>query len=407
MSVNLRRFVNLNVSRTKRNAVNPVRDTVALYGLDAIPGTDEKDIIFVSGAVTSRLVSGETIHDYVLTTVDGDKITIQNIDVTANQTLFYKYARTYFDNGGVKLHAYVGSGVIASEASPQAKVLWGNAAEGEFTVIPLEEIALIRAKNAETLTDVLGDATVNDVKNVDGLANSMTSYAKIFISHITDETAAITVKEKVAAKLGVSGIEMTIAAYLSQINAYGENTVHDYAFTIEDIALDKESNISDDDATIGECMQKFINVDSTLAKAIRNVGGDLIDGNDIVNEYMTIVLQQTCEEAVMNALSSKLAGAEGTAVIYNTLVTELNKYVRCGLLAAGNWEDVDWNVEFEDENYVVVNADERLVLGYKVLVIPFAAMSQEQVASHACPPIYVAMTNAYGIRKVVINGEVR
>ena len=180
--------------------------------------------------------------------------------------------------------------------------------------------------------------------------------------------------------------------------------MHDYNFTI--VKADK-ADVIDEDAIVGDCMEKHLNVICTLAKATRNVGGDLISGYDLVSYYVTIILQQTVEEVVLNALSDKLSGAEGTAVIYNAAVAELNKYVKCGLLAAGNWEKVDWIVEFNDENYVVANAEERLTLGYKVLVIPFAAMTQEQVASHSCPPIYIAMTNAYGIRKVIINGEVR
>lgn len=401
MSVNLRRFVNLNVSRTKRNVVNPVRDTVALYGAQADFGESvTTNSVFTSGAneynaagnVTKYVLSG---YDYA--TKVSVKVEIAAADFATSK--LYAYAKTFFDNGGAKIHAYVGTAQVDSTTS---KIKVGD------LFIPNEEIAV--AGINQTLSDVNALAfAYNQALNPasftgEAVPNQNTSAAKVFAVNVAANSAAAVTEENVAVKRGSAGIEMSILAYLSRINVYGENTVNDYAFTIEQV---DKANVFDDDATIGECMQNNINVDTNVARAVRNIGGDLITGHDVVNYYVTIIMQQTVEEAIMNVLSDKLSGADGTAVIYNAAVAELNKYVRCGLFAAGNWEDVDWVEEFNDESYVVVNAGERLTLGYKLMVIPFAAMTQAQVASHSCPPIYVAMTNKYGIRKVVINGEVR
>lgn len=430
MSVNLRRFVNMNISRTRRNATNPIRDTVALYGATDETTAERKadwtssfsklpDLIFTSGALVKyRQSSGNgtvfTLTKYVLT-VQGlskkleiklDKINDTDPDHPAVVPeelipLLYGYAKTFFDNGGAKLHVYQGVPTVEN-----SKLVIGS------ITIPDEEIAVAGIDEIPAnIDDMAGD--YNNAPNPatsaeDARPNKDTSAAKLFVVS-TPETYVTDVNEdNVAIKHGEFGIEMTILAYLSQINAYGENTVHDYNFTIEKVEQDENYfNIVTSDADAGELMQNFINFDCELAKAIRNVGGDLVHGGDLVNYYVSIILQQTVEEAVMIVLSEKLSGAEGTAKIYNAVVSELNKYVHDGLLAAGNWEDEDWVEEFNDESFVVVNANERLTLGYKVMVIPFAELTQAQVSSHMCPPIFVALTTQYGIRKVIINGEVR
>lgn len=426
MSVNLRRFVNMNVSRTKRNIVNPVRDTVALYSSTAIANVSltidatttqtiavNSSIIIGSGEVV-RNVDG-SIKEYVASGIDaitGKNATIKiaytvssNVGAYANPAL-QSYLSHFFDNGGAKIHLYVGS--ASASAEHHCLMIGSNA-------VPVEEIAVATMDAAfEAGSGIDKLATDYNALLIDGLDQQVptlgTSATKVFIAY-ADDAESESANENVGAKyakvsesVNIPGIEMTILAYLSKINAYGENVVNDYNFTIENVDARAVQN---DDVIVGACMSHFINVDTLLAKAVRNVGGDLMTGHDLVNYYVIIIMQQTCEEAVTNVLSDKLSGADGTATIYNALVTELNKYVRNGLLAAGNWEDVDWIVEYNGDSYVVANANERINLGYKVLVVPFAAMTQEDIADHKCPPIYVAMTNKYGIRHVFINGEVR
>lgn len=445
MSVNLRRFVDLNVSRTKRNVANPVRDTVALYGADAnFDAGIASNTVFTSGAMQYDKQGNP--KNYVLSGYDFiSKQPVANVVIQSESfatSKFYPYAKTFFDNGGAKLHVYFG---VASVVGNQLVVTDAN---DQSLTIPNEEIAIACLDDsASTLATLDALATsYNNALNPNALGSSdinlHTSANKEFIAHV-DVSNASSANENVGMKYGKPGIEMSVLAYLSKLNVYGENTVNDYNFTVEKVIEDGDSingttynlsgnaevddNVIDlgnsgtisgnaivedvtvvnDDALIGECMQNFINVDTYIAKAVRNVGGDLATGEDLTNYYATIILQQTVEEVVVNALSDKLAGAEGTAVIYNTVVAELNKYVRCGLLSAGNWENVDWVVEYNDETYVVANANERITLGYKLLVIPFAAMTQQQVSAHMCPPIYIALMNKYGIRKVFINGEVR
>ena len=387
MSVNLRRFVDIDIKRAKRNPVNPVRDTVALFNVDA--DITEDDVIFVSGSIAYDAEGKKVYH---LVKEDGEILVIENAALATSN--LYKYAHYFFDNGGMKLHAY--------KADLTAETL---------KALPRNEIAIARVSGITSTVNNIID-TYNKTMNV-GVPNSRTSAAKYFFTNLIKPSGTFehpSFADNVCVKLGDLGIEMLPMAYLSKINAYGVNTMHDYNFTIEVVddvnaatfKEDDNPNVTADDEIVAKC----INVDSVLANQIRNIGGDLFDGDDLVNAYFTTVLTQTLEDAVVNALSEKLSGADGTAKIYNVVISELNKYVHSGLLSAGNWQDEDWIENYEGENFLIVSAKERLVTGYKVYVVPFAVLTSADVAAHKCPPIYIAMTNAYGIRKINIFGEV-
>lgn len=395
MSVNLRRFVNIDIQRAKRNPVNPVRDTIALMNVTLQDGLADGDIL-VAGTL-SKDANGN--QKYIVTKSDGIEITLNDVTTT-----LCKYIRRFFDNNGIKLHLYTAEFTAAN-----------------ITALPRNEIGIAKAGGL-TEGDVAEIKTYNGManpspSNEEGTTNATGSSAKIFFTNIAKASLAtygVFDAPNICIKYGTPGMEMLPAAYLSKINAYGVNTIHDYAFTIEVVDAanastlpeSEDDNISQNDATVAECMSHFINVDTVLANQIRNVGGDLAQGDDLVNAYFTIVLQQTLEDAAVNALSEKLSGADGTAKIYNVIIAELNKYVRSGLISAGNWQNEDWIENYNGDNFLVVSANERLVTGYKVYVVPFAAMTSTDVASHKCPPIYIAMTNAYGIRKITIAGEV-
>lgn len=396
MSVNLRRFVDINVQKVTRTAVNPTRDTAVLFASADTNVTETAT--FISGAFN-------TAGAYVLTKLDGTTIVINATDQVANGTVF-KYARIFFDNGGVKLEVRVEAMSLATlQALGTDKIIVTCAAGSNSTSLTATEVAVIAAYNAARA--YAGASETNEYG----------PSAKIFFTNTTYNTTTQTpdvatfTQNNICVKLGDPGIEMTMMAYLTKINAYGQNTIHDYAFTIESInALTPETisgnNVTDDDTKVGACMTANVLVDTVLANKIRNVGGNLIDSSDLVNSFILIVLQQTLQEALVNVLTNKLSGAEGTVIIYNAMVAELNKYVTCGFLAAGNWIDEAWNVKYNDQTFTVIDENERMNLGYKVYVVPFAAMTLEDVQSHAAPPVYIALCNAYGIRKITVEGKV-
>ena len=44
--------------------------------------------------------------------------------------------------------------------------------------------------------------------------------------------------------------------------------------------------------------------------------------------------------------------------------------------------------------------------GYKVVVLPFNSLTQEERNRHALPDVYILLADTYGIRQINITGEV-
>lgn len=431
MSVNLRRFVNVNITRANRSVINPSRDTVALFG-----AVTTDFATFPVDATSVTLTSGVSLNEdeYRVTGIahfaaDVDKSFTAKFtkSVSGDFPILKKYAQRFFENNGVKLFVTKEAMSVASiKALPQE-------------MIGIASLASTAPAGFCDIVDDYNDEIIPEEYPVDEEWAINTSAAKIFArsyiatntnseSALDNELAGIGVTtgtesnpshivENICWKNGNPGIEMTPLAYLSQINAYEQNSVADYAFTVERIdrktvlsvmkqAEADQVDVYTSDILVGGCMKNNFNVDTIFVGDIANIGGNLRGGLDLVNTYMTIVMTQTIEAAVANALKSKPAGAEGTAKIYNVAATECNRYVQNGLLAPSNWQDEDWNVTVNGETYTVVSSGERITLGYKLFVVPFAALTVEQIRDHQCPPIFIAFTNSYGIRKVVITGEV-
>mgnify|MGYP003419727015 CR=1 FL=1 len=395
MGVNLRRFVDVNVRKTSRSTINPTRDTAVLFCSSYASIT--KTMTFVSAGYVSE--------NYVLVADDNTALTIAKADLATDE--FYPYARKFFDNGGIKLEANHSDFTLAAlQALGNEKMIVAKL--GGLTAA---DVAIIKSYNDAS---AYADTSTSNVPT-----NAYGPSKKLFFSNIAYASASKTfdksayTESNIALKAGDAGIEMTAMAYLTKINVYGENTVHDYAFTIE--AIDglsastyagTSSNLVIDDDEVGLAMSSNILIDTILASQIRNVGGNLVDGNDLVNAYVLIILQQTLQEALINVLTTKLSGAEGTVVIYNAMVAELNKYVACGFLSTGNWDDEPWTVTYNEQTYIIIDAKERLTTGYKAYVIPYAAMTSADIQAHKAPPVYVALNNAYGIRKITVEGKV-
>jgi hypothetical protein len=349
MSVNLTRFVNINVKRVSERTLSSTRDTVALF-------TSE----------TGSIANIYSSYDEVIASM-------------SNATKTCSYAKQYFDNGGTKLK------IVTDELSI-------------MTIDNLDDNIICIAK-----VDGLSDTDIEDICSAYTESAAGIKRKLFFTNIIADSFDSIVTKANVAYKKGAAGIEMTMMAYLSQINADEEGSARDYCFTIETV---NATDIYDDDTVVGKCMAANVNVDTTLSGETRNIGGNLSTGIDLVNEYMIIILQQMVTDAVTSVLCDKVKGASGCAAVYAAVVSELNRFVKNGSIAAGNWISEDWIATYNEEKYTVISANERLSTGYKVVVVPFSSQTATDAKQHLATPIYVALTNAYGIRKVTIAGEV-
>ena len=219
--------------------------------------------------------------------------------------------------------------------------------------------------------------------------------------------AGDTIDKDAVANFGVKystvlGAEMTIAAYLSRVNVYRTNTVADYMFTQEALTDEKV-----DDTTFGSILNENMNVDVYLAGAVRNMGGNLKNGADLINSYVKIILHQTLTERLLDLLTTKIKGARGLAQIYAAVAQELEAYRSCGYLTTDKvWTDEDLTTTYNGQTYTIITKGTPLLLGYSIKILPLSSLTLVDKTERKTPPIYIIIADQYGIRKITINGEV-
>lgn len=353
-NINLKRFVNINIVQHAISTVNSLRDTVVLLSTEAST-TTETDEIYSSYA---DFASKQTVDSLTLTKA---------------------YIKVYFDNGGQKVRVIYGttSSNLGDKVAglPNEQIVVGYT--GAYADI--KALAQTRANNSAIYginkKILLGRTTTSDTAEIPDFAVKYSA---------------------------VSGAEMTIAAYLSQIDVYGTDTVQDYSFTKENIT--PEAN---DDTVLGTVLSQDMNVVMNLANADRNLGGNLKDGLDLVNEFMLIVLHQTLTDRILNLLASKIKGQSGLAAIQTVMTNELGKYVTNGYLSQDKiWTDNDLTISYNNTTYTIIEKNTPLSAGYYISILPLASLTDADKAERKTPPIYVIVADSMGIRKVTVNGEV-
>lgn len=351
-NINIKRFVDVNIVQHVTSSVNALRDTVVLI-------TTEGNIDTVN-----------TYNSYSQWNADATTKTL--ITTTA-------YIKMFFDNGGNKV-----------------KVIRG------ITQDKLAE-TIASLKNEEIIVAYTGDyaniKTVAQTREADTRIYGINQKILLGRTNDIDSDVVSNFAVKYSSKLGA---EMTIAAYFSNINIYGTDTIRDYAFTKEVI---DEENISD--TLYGNVIESNMNVDIYLANAIRNMGGNLKDGKDLMNEFALIVLHQTVTDSLVNLLTQKIKGVTGLAAIHSCISQELVKYLSNGYLTTDKiWTDDTLTLVYNNQTYTIIEANTPLLLGYHVTILPMSALTDEDKAQRKTPPIYVILATSYGIRQITINGEV-
>ena len=238
--IDLKRFVDVDIVYHTSSVIQSTRDTVVLLSSE---GSDKIDDVYSS---------------------------LQEVYAKFEEKTYPKtraYAKVYFENGGLKLH-------IINAISDK------TAAENAIKTLPLEQIVIAYIGRYADIKDI-AKARETSVYGIDqkillGCTNVATD---------TDLVKNFAVKY---ASPTVIGAEMTIAAYLSQIDVYKDMSINDYAFTKEILTAEQS-----DDTVLGNCINNNMNVDMFLSGAVRNLGGNTKDGYAITNAYCLIVLHQT------------------------------------------------------------------------------------------------------------------
>lgn len=360
--INLKRFVDINIQSKVSRAVSGTRNIVVLYTPEGTVGT-------------TRIVSSLTEAESVYTSTK------------YQETL--KYLRVFFNNSGVKCYVVEGKD-HSSITTDDIKAL-----PNEYIIVGCvkgssEEIDTVYSKLKSLATTLAADSSVYGINEKILLARTVTN---------SDEAS---VKNFGVKYSKVVGAEMTMAAYLSQINVYKQDTVKDYSFTQEAILAETL-----DDETFGTIIENNMNVDITLVDAVRNIGGNLKDGSELTNSFVKIVLHQTLTERLTQLLVQKIKNSSGISQIYSIIAQELEFYKTAGYITLDKvWNSADLDVNYNGDTYTIVQQGTALINGYIIKVLPISSLTEADKAAHKAPPIYVVIADQYGIRQITINGEV-
>lgn len=359
MSIDLKNFVDVNIQTHVASSAIGTRSKIVLYTTETVSGG-------------SKTVVAENYKDELL---------------GLTETL--KYLDVYFDNGGVSAEVISTTKVSLTasviKALPNEEIVIGfvNTTEGDDAADTYAFLkSLIQALNADT--------TVRGI-------NEKVILARTEVTTDSDKIKNFAVKYSYT-----TGAEMTIAAYLSKINVYSVDSVYDYMFTQE---LIQSEDL--DDSTYTDIVENNMNVDVNLANAVRNCGGNMKDGEDLVNKYVLIILHQTLTDQVLSLLSQKLKNVNGLSKLYSVIAQELSRYLTCGYLTTDKiWTDSDYVVQYNNEQYTIIETGTALTDGFVISILPLTSLTDADKLAHKAPPIYIILGTQYGIRKIEITGEV-
>ena len=357
---------------------------------------------------TRKLPLG-TRKECVLLTDEGSSSTVITLDSNSDYSTTLlsmptslAYADMYFKNGGEELVIYPQISIDLTDSSSTATTV--ETIVDLIKSLPDEDIVIALAYSADD--GELGCGLLSEVN--EELYKDITIYGikeKIIIARtntmLTEtESAPINIKNFAIKYSNIVGAEMTIAAYLSQINVYGINTIQDYMFTQETITAEDIDN-----ETYQSLIKFNYNVDIDLQGVVRNCGGNIkYNSESLVNTFIRIVLQQTLTDRLISLITTKIKSTDGISKMYATCVDELEYYRVNGYLTTDKvWEYDDW---VSPEGMTVIEKGTPLLTGYQVKIVPFSMMTPDQKAQHKAPNIYIALADQYYIRIITVRGEV-
>ena len=388
MAVDIRNFVDINIQPALTREVNASRDTILLYTDLSLVDSSSKNY---DGTIISSLDEATTLMETTLKKTSNEWSNLKS------------FMNAFFDNGGQKIKLY--GGVTKQNIASKIKErLYDN------------EIACGYVNGATTgfsvgSDEVMGNAIYNLSTDSEfkGLAEKLLVYSAYNVNNIPNiqTGSGNTTLDPKTVNNFIGGIALgyadaIILAYLSQLYAYGLDTVKDYAFT--KTISDKTQN----ESLINEENLKRFNFYTKIGDQLYSVGGNCTNGLSLTNEFCRILLCQTLTQRLMNLLTQKIKSNTGISKMYSVISEELERYRRSGYLTTDKvYTDEDLVIRGADGvDYTIIQKGTALLNGYLVKILPMNALSETDKASHSAPPIYVIIADQYAIRKITINGEV-
>ena len=410
MSLDLRNFVQVNINYHSSRVSSVERGIVTLI-------TTSAD--YVSNPFAGKIFWSYSDYEEAKATAS-PVITSTDLD---------PYVASFFSNKGKGLQIIGGYNSAGTQTLQEFLLAKIKELDYRFVIITsdadYDDLLAVAKMSATTNTVYNAITDKSTVSTFDGINE------KFFISSTdtnTPESLSISDGDRLSnfvLKYGRKGIEMLPAAYLSSINFRAQNGISDYNFTIEtlkgvnfDFQSAKDGSTITEDPTDGSLisdndtgvhlMDEFVNFDTILVNNIRNLSGDTLKGEEVVNYYTKIILTQTLTERILTLLVSKLKYNQ-TSInrVMNAITQELNNYVTNGYLQPGYiWTKDPLNYNYNGVDYQVCARNEVLQKGYKSIILPITALTEEERNEHVFPPVYVLLADQRAIRMIVITGDI-
>lgn len=333
-----------------------------------------------------------------------------DLNVITTDTTFSSVTGIYYCQYNLNIPTPLSMGLYIKETLIDREPVSYENLLADVQDLKMDQIVVATDANYKIVNSVA--AVINSEANLEETMINM----KIFVTCLEEGNRDLDLETKsagVAVKYGVKGVEMTMAAYLCKANVDYYNSIQDYCFTTEEVVYtytnsekmtDTYGEYYEDDALYKALEKQNVNIDCILENGIRNLGGNDIKGNSLINTYVLILLNQTLTERLVGLLVNKIKyNQTGLTQIGATIAKELERYVRNGFLTT----DKSWTEETLVYNgYTIINKNTPLSKGYKYVILPFATLSDADLKAHKLPMIYVLVADQYQIRKINVIGEV-
>lgn len=203
---------------------------------------------------------------------------------------------------------------------------------------------------------------------------------------------------------------LSIGAYFTGINLYGESTIRDYCYTDETSAYEDFSKavpeITQDNynSLINNC----VNFSGKVGSRIYNFGGDLTNGTPLSSDFGMIACENAiCTTVAQQILAKQYLNQAGLINIVNAINSILQVFINNGYILQNSvYSGNTINKDYGTQNYTVVKKGDILNVGYIVHTIPMSSITEDDKKAKKFTPITIVMNTVLGARTISIEGNI-
>lgn len=333
-------------------------------------------------------------------------------------------AFVYFQLGGKKLYPLIVSSSAGATAQGIYDALLAYKKQVSNTA---NDFICVCIGNCTTLS-----SNASNLQSFMTLVNNAVAPNKMLILNSTNDASTVTEATKEIRNLiykfysavtvvGVKeedtpstcGAELTIAAYLSQINITQANSMRDYCFTDEASVLNcltydrtlVPTNVS---ATNYDNYKEYLNFIDTIGNQNVNFGGNTVYGTTITSEWGAIASENGVVYGVLRVMLQKQYLTDGGLTnVLSEINNVLSDYVTNGFLETNTtYTGLTRYKNYGDRSYVLVENGQELPNGYCVVAIPMSRLTLQDRQARKFTPIFIYMQTMGGAREVEITGDI-